>query len=70
MEKEEKKQLLEEKNIHLWFSGSPVSLQSMKLELDMNVGAIFAYGKFLNVPAREEIPESINEQLIVDLYSK
>ena len=27
-------------------------------------------GKFLNVPAREEIPESINEQLIVDLYSK
>ncbi len=49
MEKEEKKQLLEEKNIHLWFSGSPVSLQSMKLELDMNVGAIFAYGKFLNV---------------------
>ncbi|MBR0286416.1 MAG: 30S ribosomal protein S4 [Bacteroidales bacterium] len=27
-------------------------------------------GKFLNVPAREEIPENINEQLIVDLYSK
>ncbi|MCQ2156402.1 MAG: 30S ribosomal protein S4 [Bacteroidales bacterium] len=27
-------------------------------------------GKFLNVPARTEIPESINEQLIVDLYSK
>ena len=27
-------------------------------------------GKYLNVPAREEIPESINEQLIVDLYSK
>ena len=27
-------------------------------------------GKFLNVPAREEIPETINEQLIVDLYSK
>ena len=26
--------------------------------------------KFLNVPAREEIPENINEQLIVDLYSK
>ena len=26
--------------------------------------------KFLNIPAREDIPESINEQLIVDLYSK
>ena len=27
-------------------------------------------GKFLNVPEREEIPESIKEQLIVELYSK
>lgn len=27
-------------------------------------------GKFLNVPTRPEIPEAINEQLIVDLYSK
>ena len=27
-------------------------------------------GKFLNVPARAEVPENINEQLIVDLYSK
>ena len=27
-------------------------------------------GKFLNVPVREDIPETINEQLIVDLYSK
>jgi len=27
-------------------------------------------GKFLNIPAREDIPENINEQLIVDLYSK
>ena len=27
-------------------------------------------GKFLNVPAREEIPETIKEQLIVELYSK
>ena len=26
-------------------------------------------GKYLNVPTREEIPENINEQLIVDLYS-
>ena len=27
-------------------------------------------GKYLNGPTREEIPENINEQLIVDLYSK
>ncbi len=27
-------------------------------------------GKFLNVPMREEIPENIKEQLIVELYSK
>ena len=27
-------------------------------------------GKFLNVPPREEIPENIKEQLIVELYSK
>ena len=27
-------------------------------------------GKFMNYPAREEIPENINEQLIVELYSK
>ena len=27
-------------------------------------------GKFLNLPLRTDIPENINEQLIVDLYSK
>jgi small subunit ribosomal protein S4 len=27
-------------------------------------------GKFLNFPAREDIPENIKEQLIVELYSK
>ena len=27
-------------------------------------------GKYLNVPVREEIPENISEQLIVELYSK
>lgn len=27
-------------------------------------------GKFLNVPERTEIPENVNEQLIVELYSK
>ena len=36
------------------------------LEFDANT----LTGKYLNVPTREEIPENINEQLIVDLYSK
>jgi small subunit ribosomal protein S4 len=27
-------------------------------------------GKFMNFPEREQIPENINEQLIVELYSK
>jgi small subunit ribosomal protein S4 len=27
-------------------------------------------GKFVNIPQREDIPENINEQLIVELYSK
>ncbi len=32
-------------------------------------GSLMA-GKFLNAPEREDIPENINEQLIVELYSK
>ena len=36
------------------------------IEFDTNT----LVGKYLNVPAREDIPETINEQLIVDLYSK
>ena len=36
--------------------------------LDFDANALS--GKFLNVPVRAEIPENINEQLIVDLYSK
>ena len=27
-------------------------------------------GKFISLPPREDIPENINEQLIVELYSK
>jgi small subunit ribosomal protein S4 len=27
-------------------------------------------GKIINVPLRQDIPENINEQLIVELYSK
>lgn len=40
--------------------------QSSWLEWDNDQKA----GKFLNLPEREEIPENINEQLIVELYSK
>jgi small subunit ribosomal protein S4 len=36
------------------------------LEWDMNLVS----GKFMAYPEREEIPEGINEQLIVELYSK
>lgn len=36
------------------------------LEWDSNVMS----GKFMSFPAREEIPENIKEQLIVELYSK
>lgn len=36
------------------------------LEFDNNT----LVGKYLNLPARVDIPENINEQLIVDLYSK
>ncbi len=61
MAKEEKKQLIEEKNIHLWFSGSPIALCTMKLELDMNVGCIFAYCKMMNVQ-----PEPVSE-VVFDL---
>ncbi len=51
----ENKKLLEEKNIHLWFEGSPLMFCSMKLELNLTVGAMFAYAKFMNVQ-----PERIN----------
>jgi len=36
--------------------------------LDWNSGDMT--GAFLNVPSREQIPENIKEQLIVELYSK
>lgn len=36
------------------------------LEWDKNTMS----GKFLNIPPREEVPENIHEQLIVELYSK
>jgi len=36
------------------------------LEWDLNLMS----GKFMNYPNREDIPENIKEQLIVELYSK
>ena len=36
------------------------------LEWDANLMS----GKFMNYPEREEVPENINEQAIVELYSK
>ncbi len=46
--------------------GSARYTHSSWLEWDNTLMA----GKFLNKPAREEIPEDIKEQLIVELYSK
>jgi len=42
------------------------SMNSAWLEWDGNL----MVGKFMNYPQREEIPENINEQAIVELYSK
>ena len=36
--------------------------------LEFNAGSLS--GVFLNYPEREQIPENIREQLIVELYSK
>ncbi len=47
--------VLEEKNVHLWFSGSPIVVCSMKLVLDIQQCALFAYGKFMNVQ-----PDNLN----------
>lgn len=55
------------------------SLPTITDSLESNRSGQFAWlewdnsqmaGKFLNVPEREEIPETIKEQLIVELYSK
>ena len=64
--------------------GDTVSVKEKSAHLDLvnqNLGKTARYswldvnasnhsGVFLNVPNREEIPETINEQLIVELYSK
>lgn len=56
---EEKQKILEEKNVHLWFYGSPVVLCSMHLDLDTETGKLYTAAKFLNVQ-----PEHIKEMSI------
>ena len=46
---EENIKILEEKNVHLWFDGSPVAICSTILALDIDKAEIFASAKFLNV---------------------
>lgn len=53
---EEKIKKLEEKNVPLWFHGSPLVLCSMHLNLNIGTGKLFAAAKFLNVQ-----PEHIKE---------
>lgn len=53
---EEINKILEEKNVHLWFYGSPVTICSTQLILNTQTGKLFAAAKFLNVQ-----PEHIKE---------
>jgi small subunit ribosomal protein S4 len=55
------------------------SLESITDSLSSNTATKYSWlefdkssmsGKFVNIPQREDIPENINEQLIVELYSK
>ncbi|MCU0418872.1 MAG: 30S ribosomal protein S4 [Cyclobacteriaceae bacterium] len=59
-----------EKSKSLETINNSLSIQGAKkynwLEWDVNEMT----GKFINLPPREDIPENINEQLIVELYSK
>ncbi len=52
----EKRKILEQKNAHLWFYGSPLVLCATHLELDIENGKLFADAKFINVQ-----PEHIKE---------
>jgi small subunit ribosomal protein S4 len=55
------------------------SLEAITASLASNTASKYSWlefdkssmsGKFVNTPQREDIPENINEQLIVELYSK
>lgn len=54
------------KNMEVITSSVAASTKYSWIEFDAKT----LVGKYLNVPVREEIPETINEQLIVELYSK
>jgi small subunit ribosomal protein S4 len=47
-----------------------LSIQSAKKYNWLEWDAREMIGKFINIPMRQDIPENINEQLIVELYSK
>ena len=47
-----------------------LSIQSAKKYNWLEWDAREMAGKFINLPMRQDIPENINEQLIVELYSK
>jgi small subunit ribosomal protein S4 len=47
-----------------------LSIQSAKKYNWLEWDAREMSGKFINTPMRQDIPENINEQLIVELYSK
>ncbi len=47
-----------------------LSIQSAKKYNWLEWDAREMSGKFINIPMRQDIPENINEQLIVELYSK
>ena len=49
-----------------WSIGAVTTRYQITLEVDRDK----LVGKFLDYPEREDIPESIREQLIVELYSK
>ena len=46
---EEKIKVLEEKNIHLWFDGSPVAVCTQRLALDIDKAELFASFKLMNL---------------------
>jgi small subunit ribosomal protein S4 len=59
-----------EKSKSLETIGNSLSIQGAKKYNWLEWDLAEMTGKFINLPPREDIPENINEQLIVELYSK
>jgi len=59
-----------EKSKSLEVVGTSLSLQSARKFNWLEWNQDTMSGKFISLPARQDIPENINEQLIVELYSK